>query len=111
MLVDWLVDAGLPLGITDSKKFKKFVHYMRPEMVIPGRYKITKELVPQLAAKVQRFVDKELREVQYAHFTFDNWSSRAHENYIAVCGHFITQDWVLVERIFEFAKYKAGHDH
>lgn len=111
MLVDWLVDAGLPLGSTDNKKFKKFVHYMRPEMAIPGRYKVTKELVPKLAAKVQRFLDNELQSVQYAHFTFDNWSSRGHENYIALCGHFITRDWILAERIFDFVKYQAGHDH
>lgn len=39
------------------------------------------------------------------------WLSMAHENYIALCGHFVTQDWILVKQIFEFAKYKAGHNH
>jgi hypothetical protein len=100
----------LPFSSTENKKFKKMMTYVRPEIKVPGRKKVTEELVPGLAAKVENFMRRELVGVTNVHFAFDNWSSRGHENFLVLCGHFITKDWVLVERVLDFVKYTAGHD-
>jgi hypothetical protein len=48
--------------------------------------------------------------VTHAHFSFDNWTSRGHENYLVLCAHFVTKEWKLVDRVLNFVKYSARHD-
>jgi hypothetical protein len=43
------------------------------------------------------------------HLTFDNWTSLGNKNYIAVCAHYINQDFKLVDRCIELNTYTASH--
>ena len=34
--VKWVINSGVPLNTSDSEPFKKFIHFLDPDITIPG---------------------------------------------------------------------------
>lgn len=90
--------------------FAQYINRANFKFDVPKRKKLAEHIVPRYAAKVEHKLGEELAKIGAVHFTWDNWTSMGHENYIVLTGHFITQKWKMVERVLEFKHYKEGHD-
>lgn len=51
----------------------------------------------------------EVKEAKYINLSFDNWTSIANSNFIAVCGHFVNKNFQLVDRCLVLEQYTATH--
>jgi hypothetical protein len=52
---------------------------------------------------------QELQGGTNVNFTFDNWTSVANRNYIAITGHYITKEFKMVDRCLVLEHYEVGH--
>jgi hypothetical protein len=52
---------------------------------------------------------QELKSSTSVNFAFDNWTSVANVNFIAISGHYINAAFEMVDRCLVLEKHEGGH--
>ena len=104
-LAMWVVGDGLPLSITESKLFRAFATALRNTFQPLSR----KQLGEKVHVTINNKVKEELQGAFSVNLAFDNWTSIANRNYIAITGHYITKDFKMVDRCLVLEHYEVGH--
>ena len=107
-LAMWVVGDGLPLSITESKLFRAFATALRNTFQPLSRKQLG-EKVEKVHVAINNKVKEELQGAFSVNLAFDNWTSIANRNYIAITGYYITKDFKMVDRCLVLEHYEVGH--
>lgn len=104
----WIIADGLPLSLSESEWFRDFAVGLRSSYQPLSRKQLG-EKVKAMAKKIDNKVKEELEAAYSVNLSFDNWTSLANRNYIAITGHYITRDFQMVDRCLVLEHYDTGH--
>ena len=91
VLLDVIVDCGLPISIVEREAFRKFVATMHPKYKLPCRSQITSSMLPALRDQTREHVRSELSKAQKVALTMDIWTDRRMHSYLALTAHTFVQ--------------------
>jgi len=91
----------LSLSIVKDPDFLSLESYLNPKYTLPGRFKLTKTLLPELRDLILGTMAKKLETVRWVSLSADSWTTLANEIFIAITCHGITLDWVLETFLLE----------
>jgi len=77
--------------------------------VVPCRTTFSGKYLPELYIQVRDFMKQMLKSVSRLAITADCWTSRGQDAFIAISGHFVTQDWRLVEVQLDTVTFPERH--
>ncbi|KAM3623100.1 uncharacterized protein V6R79_007000 [Siganus canaliculatus] len=107
-LVDMVVKDAQPFSIVEDKGFKAFVNLLDPTYIIPSR----KALGKMVEDKYKASKEKDIALVSKASavsLTADMWTSMNMDAYLAVTGHFITEEMELSTVVLGVQKFPQAH--
>ena len=107
-LLNLIVIDTQPLSVVENEGFRAFVHLLDPTYTIPGR----KALKQMLQSKYKSTHDKAVAEVSKAStvcLTADMWTSINMDAYLAVTGHFITEEVQLKTVLLGVKQFPLSH--
>ncbi|XP_021203082.2 zinc finger BED domain-containing protein 4 [Bombyx mori] len=107
-LLDLFVDSYQPFTLVEERSFKKFVRWI-PGYQLPTRKTISNVMIPTLFNKTKETLKTELLQIENICLTADLWTSRANESYLAVTGHFITDDYELKTCLLDCSNFQESH--
>ena len=90
-----------PFSLVENKGFRRFVHHLDPRYELPGRKKLTEDLIPRLYSEAVESMKRELEKVDYVAITTDEWTSRCTKGYMAITVHFIDVNFQLQSGVLE----------
>ncbi|CAG9571748.1 unnamed protein product [Danaus chrysippus] len=108
-LLDLCIDSFHPFSIVEERAFKKFCRWI-PGYTLPTRKTLSGSLLEECYNKVENHVRSVVaQEVETICITTDLWTSRVTESYIAVTGHYITQDLELKTVLLGCCRFSGSH--
>ena len=91
----------LPLNIVKDPDFAALGKYLNPKYTLPGRFKLTKTLLPGLQDKIRAAMAEKLTTIRWVSLSADSWTSIGNEIFIAITCHGVTLDYVLETFLLE----------
>lgn len=112
-LLDLFIEGYQPFSLVEEKAFKKFASWI-PGYVLPSRKTISNIMIPALYEQTKQNVHEELNFVRSSDhvklcLTTDLWTSRANESYLAVTGHYITEQFELKSLLIQCSQFEEAH--
>ncbi|CAG9129863.1 unnamed protein product [Plutella xylostella] len=108
-LLDLCVDGFHPFTLVEERAFRKFCRWI-PGYVLPSRKTLSNSLLDETYNKVREQVQSQInRDVQTICLTTDLWTSRITESYIAVTGHYLTEDLQLKTVLLGCCHFSGNH--
>lgn len=98
-----------PFSIVEDTGFCEFVHFLNPSYEIPTRKTISQNLIPATYEKCRAVVLEAIKTVNKICLTVDSWTSSINEGYLAVTGHYITDDFVLNSVLLDCLLIEGSH--
>ena len=89
----FIVDNMLPFGIVESESFRDMIKSHNPSAKVMSNIKV-KETIINLENKMRNTAIETMKGHSVC-FTLDHWTSKAHQNYTGMTGHFIDDDWMF----------------
>lgn len=80
--------------------------YVESRYTIPDRTTFSRTIIPDLYTKVSLKVMELLKNVNYASFTSDLWSSNDNTDYLSITCHFINEEFVRENLLLEVIPFK-----
>lgn len=108
LTVKWIVGDSLSLRTVESKRFRALAKLLNPKYRPLSRNQVTDKVL-EFAKEVEDKVAAELKNAFSVNFAFDNWTSLANCNFIAISGHYITKEFKMVDRCLVLEPYEVGH--
>jgi hypothetical protein len=102
-----------PFSMSDSVAFRNFVRALNQSWTPPSRTAVSECLVPALAKEIEERLIDLLKKIDDISLTTDAWTSKATENFEALTGHFIDEDFkfksvtIGIEQLLD--QTAAGH--
>lgn len=94
-MLDLCCDSFHPFSIVDERAFKKFCRWI-PGHQLPTRKTLSNSMIQEVYTKLSASIQVQLHEeVQTICLTADTWTSLKTESYIALTGHYLSQDLKL----------------
>lgn len=90
-LLDLCTDSFHPFSIVEERAFKKYSRWI-PGYELPTRKTLSNSIMQQAYTKTFDFVQNQMKEVRSICLTADMWTSLKTESYIALTGHYLTDD-------------------
>jgi len=91
----------LSLSIVDHQDFCALLTYVVPNYDIPGRKKLTRDLMPRLREELEAVMLTKMRSIRAFSLSVDSWTSMANEIFLALTCHGITSEWKLASFLLE----------
>ena len=98
-----------PLSLVQSHGFRYFCRVLEPRWQIPGRFYVTRTLMPDLYENVKAEIVEGLRCAESIAITTDGWTSRATESYITVTAHYLNEDWEMKNHVLQTLPIYEAH--
>lgn len=110
--MDLFIESYQPFSL-EKKAFKNFASWI-PGYSLPSRKTISNAMIPALYEDTKEKVLLEINNVRsHDHIklclTTDMWTSRENENFIAVTGHFISEDYQFKSILIECFLFEDTH--
>ena len=70
-------------------RFLRFIAALNPTYQVPTRSKISKNLVPEVADRIEVIAKRKLKDVAHISITTDSWTSDSADSYEALTAHYI----------------------
>jgi hypothetical protein len=102
-----------PFSMSDSVAFRNFIRALDQSWTPPSRTAVSECLVPALAKEVEERLNELLKTANDLSLTTDAWTSKATENFEALTGHFIDENFkfqsvtIGIEQLID--QTAAGH--
>lgn len=80
--------------------------YVEPRYTIPDRTMFSRTIIPDFYNKVSLKIMELLKNVKYASFTSDLWSSINNTDYLSITCHFINEEFVRENLLLEVIPFK-----
>jgi len=101
-LISILVASNyLSLSIVDHPDLRALFAYALPKYAVPGRKKLTGELMPRLREQLEEAMLTKVNSIRALSLSVDSWTSMANEIFLAVTCHGITSNWILESFLLE----------
>lgn len=81
-----------PFSIVEDIEFRKLIHLLNPNYIVPTRKTISNSLIPALYYKTFEIVKCRLKRAHAVCLTVDSWTSRAQDSFFSVTAHYIVED-------------------
>lgn len=109
-LLDLFIASYQPFSLVEERAFKKFARWI-PGYQLPSRKTISTVMLPALYHQTKAELKMELGpECNYSVcLTTDLWTSRSNESYIAVTGHYMTDDFELKTILLDCRNFQDSH--
>lgn len=98
-----------PFSIVEDYGFKKFVMALNPSYQLPARKTITNTLLQAEYEEVYNNTKELLMNVKALTLTTDCWTSSTTENYLAVTGHFLTNEFAMKHVLLGCDSFPESH--
>lgn len=108
-LLDLCIDSFQPFSIVEERAFKKFCRWI-PGYKLPTRKTLSGSLLQECYNKMEQSIKAQVaEEVETICITTDLWTSRVTESYIAVTGHYITQELEFKTVLLGCCNFSGSH--
>lgn len=108
-VLDLFIDSYHPFTLVEERAFKKVMRWI-PGYQLPTRKTISNVMIPALYNKtVETLKTTTLGSIEHLCLTADLWTSRANESYLAVTGHFITEEFELKTILLDCSNFEDSH--
>ena len=113
-----LINLFQAFQLVDKGAFRRLLMFSRPslsEKDIPHRTKIHQEILLRAHAAEVKVCEALANIEGKVSFTFDTWTSDAHDPYLSVTGHYITapegqpREWKLKSEQLAFTHFEGNH--
>lgn len=108
-LLKLVVGDLLPFSIVDGRAFRELMALIAPNYEVPCRTTISRTFMPRKYEEVRAKVRRQLDGVEAITLTTDLWTSRTTKAYIAVTGHFISQEWTMDSALLGCIPVRGSH--
>lgn len=79
-----------PFTLVEREGFRRLLQHLAPQYPIPSHTYFSQKILPELYARLQAYIRKELAKARSISFTTDIWTSEAtKESHISLTGHVI----------------------
>ncbi len=93
LVLDLITEDIQPLSVVENRAFRRFVHELDPRYEIISRKCLTYKLLPKRYNEEKDILMSKLAAVDSVSITTDQWTSKAHEGYTTITGHYIDDKW------------------
>lgn len=102
---------GFPVRLLDGLGFKHLVQVLAPEIRVPSRRKVMKELAIRVKKLAVPSLLKSLRVLPPGslHLSLDLWETNSKESILGIKVHFLDEDWNLVSNLLAYSKFDGRH--
>lgn len=107
-VLDLFIDSYHPFTLVEERAFKKVMRWI-PGYQLPTRKTISNVMIPALYNKNEETLKTTLGSIEHLCLTADLWTSRANESYLAVTGHFITEEFELKTILLDCSNFEDSH--
>ncbi|KAL0879302.1 hypothetical protein ABMA27_003081 [Loxostege sticticalis] len=108
-LLDLCIDSFHPFSIVEERAFIKFCRWI-PGYKLPTRKTLSNSLLDEAYFRAEKEIKTQVTsEVQSICLTTDLWTSRCTESYIAVTGHYLTEDFVFKTVLLGCCHFSGSH--
>ena len=113
-----LINLFQAFQLVDKGTFRQLLMFTRPslsEKDIPHQTKVHQEILLQARAAEVKVCEALTKIEGKVSFTFDTWTSDAHDPYLSVTGHYITapegrpREWKLKSEQLAFTHFEGNH--
>ncbi|CAG8850988.1 10798_t:CDS:2, partial [Gigaspora margarita] len=111
-IVKFLISCTLPLSLIENKNFRAFLNSFDPQYKPPCVNTIKNEIVNRTNHTTQ-VIKRMLIETDTVSLTFDLWTSRAHDSYLGITCHWISDEfriYDLILGVIEMGAYKTTNN-
>ena len=91
----------LPLNIVSDPDFAALEKYLNPRYTLPGRFRLTRTLLPALCDKIRAAMVEKLTTIRWVSLSADSWTSIGNEIFLAITCHGVTLDYFLESFLLE----------
>ena len=95
LVLDLIVDDIQPLSVVENRAFRRLLHELDPKYDIVCRKTLTNKLLPKRYYEEKALLLKKLADAKSVSVTTDQWTSKAHEGYTTITGHYIDAKWQI----------------
>ncbi|XP_026480145.1 zinc finger BED domain-containing protein 4-like [Ctenocephalides felis] len=108
-LMDMFIDSFHAFSLVEERAFKKLMRWI-PGYVLPSRKTVSGSMLEEQYNKaVENTRAEVLAEAQTICITLDVWTSRVTEAYVAVTGHYITDNYNLKTVLLGCCQFEGAH--
>lgn len=108
-VLDLCIDGFHPFSIVEERSFKKFSRWI-PGYKLPCRKTLANSMLQATYSKAEETVKVRVAaEVKSICITTDLWTSRVTESYIAITGHYLTDDCELKTILLGCCQFSGHH--
>lgn len=98
-----------PFALVEEEPFKKFASWI-PGYKLPSRKTVSSVMIPALHEKTKEAVKNGVRfDGEIICLTSDLWTSRANESYLAITGHYVTEDFKIKSVLLYCGSFEDAH--
>ena len=98
-----------PFLTVESKEFEEVVHSLHPGATLPAATTISRRSVSLSKKKFAKFQAILAENSSRLSFGLDIWTSPAQDSYLGITVHYIDDDWVLRECLYDFVPFPGQH--
>ena len=95
-VAECLIADMRPFNTVESQSFKNLCSALDPKFDLPSKTTFSEVVIPKMYQDTRIKIEKVLNSTSSLAITADGWTSAATENYITMTGHFINEDWKIV---------------
>ena len=94
-MLDLITEDIQPLSVVENRAFRRLLHELDPKYEIVSRKTLTNNLLPKRYNQEKSLLINQLADAPSVSVTTDQWTSKAHEGYTTITGHFIDSQWEM----------------
>ncbi|XP_003242294.2 zinc finger BED domain-containing protein 4-like, partial [Acyrthosiphon pisum] len=117
LIAKMIAKDQLPFHHVEKQGFKNLVKFLEHRYTIPDRTTFSRNIIPKLYLKVSQKICEIIKNMEFASFTTDLWSSNNNTDYLSLTCHFIDnsdnnfiRENILLEVIPFKPMYHLGED-
>lgn len=108
-MLDLCISSFHPFSIVEERAFIKFCRWI-PGYKLPTRKTLSNSLLDEAYLRAEKDIKSQVTsEVQSICLSTDLWTSRCTESYIAVTGHYLTEDFVYKTVLLGCCHFSGSH--
>ena len=95
-VAEYLIADMRPFSTVESKSFRDLCTALDPKFDLPGKTAFSQTIIPKMCAETKKEVHSLLENTSSVAITADAWTSLATESYMTITGHFINENWEMM---------------
>lgn len=108
-IVYYIAESNASFLTIEKPSFRKLIHHLNPNYVIPDRKTISNTLLTKVYDKIRLSLLPLLQEAKGYHITSDSWTSDAKDPYISCTVHFISNSYKLISIALATRRFRHPH--